>query len=329
MSTRIVTLLAAHPQQDALFAQHDRCARWATENEHIIREKILLHGEGAADFERICAQLEERADANSLDLVVIESLSVLGPNGDRIAQMLEHLRAKNAEVYFLKERQVLPACSAILLFNAYSPFRPAQECVYYGSTNGKKMARQWADGIGWNVSATRQRNPFADGEFEKLLHRADGKIFLIESLKVLPEQTLTGRMSIFKQMAEGGQDWFIFDQSLDSQAPNQDAALRAALVVHYPKPKARASMPEPQVLLVEWVDRKTGRNASSLRSYTREINLNPNTFFGAIRTFIKQMERHNAEHGFNATLKHFNVPRYALRYALEWYADSESRKRLK
>lgn len=327
MSTRIVTLLAAHPNANLLIAQHDRCARWAINNDHVIREKILIRGEDANDHEAIRSQLKALADSSTMDLIVMESISVLGSDGVEVMALVDYLKAKNVEIFFLKERNALPNCRAIILFGAYRAFMPDQACVYFGSTDGKIDAREWADRLGWSMSLPRRKNPTAPGFFADRRRRAVGKILVIESLRVLPAKTTSDLLAIFLDLDARGQHYILLDHSIDSTAPNHQSALRAAIILASPRAQSTPKLPDNSTLLVEWANRKLGRNSESIRSYQKMLKVNPNVFFNALRDFIKTLKDYSADHGFEDTMSHFDLPEYALNYALNWYAESESRKR--
>lgn len=317
MRTRLATILAASADQDRLIAQHDRCAQWIADNDHVVRDRMLLTDENS---EVICAQVEELARGNKLDLVVIEGLSTLGDDGLRILEMLDTFAAHKAELVCLKEGAALATAA---LYGAYCPNQP-MDAVYSGEFGNKGRAQAWANALGWTLDVPRKRTPISEAQFEHRLQKAAGKVMLIEGLRTLPDSTRTGRLRRLMALQADGQHYVLLHEGLDSSAPHHQAALQAAILAFEDKPITPTLPPAP-VLLVEWADRKLKRNRTSITSYLKNLGLNSKIFFYHINKLLSEASEFVAEHGIDAAVERFDVPEYALEFGLKWYAERAQR----
>jgi DNA invertase Pin-like site-specific DNA recombinase len=332
MATHIVTLLASARDDAALISQRQRCVRWIQRQNYTLGDTLLFGQNGAGNSEYLCNAIRARADELAIDLLVMESLSVLGYDRFELLSILDYLPAKKGKIVTLKESMTpdLTRLRMLAMAGAYSPIQPNRQCIFHGKRSSQAAARKLCETLGWSVSMPR--NPKVP--YEDRLALAHGKTLLISHIKALPGRVMSDYYQVLQQLLEMQQAFYILELGLDSLSPNIDEALRTALLIDYspvrrprrdPK-EVRASLPPMREVLTHWAHIRLKTRPGKVAEYSAELGLSTTLFFRFLREYIAKLKAyHDAHPTFEAVAKEFGLEPHHVQFAFFWTETSGSR----
>lgn len=348
MDEKLAVVLAVDEDSDRAFEKHDRCAAWIADQGWLVRKRLIVRGQDAQNSDLIRRTIITTFKSMMSDVLVAESLSELNQQPFDLAELLEYLPTKSAELLTLKEapKGMTAATRLVTLLNGFGP-NDISQVVYAGPKEQRAAAKAHAATLGWDLLVPRS------SQFQTQIKSAPDRLLYIPTLSTF-NLLSQKRIECARQMAQllSTRRVFVADVGVDSSAPGALATLLALFDWDTPEPAIPATQPQlatkprrprikqrpdPAELLAEWAARKQGRKSGSITKYVRESGYSSSAFFSllhssaatlvaALAARCEQFAREEPnDEDYAAVSQQYKLIPEDVRFLIQWSAESEKR----